>query len=330
MLMSFPPPCSHKLQSLDMSVFGPLKKRTSRAQQNWRRNHPGVDMTIYDIPDIAGEALTDSVTPWNVAAGFVKAGVFPFNRDLFTDQDFAPSPVTDRPLTPAISTAEPPVLPAAVELPLTQVLATPATVPVPPMSDTTALSPIPDTAAIPPTHVSAFGRDGVHEHVTNIRMTDTTYSHPTVEPAHVSSHILEGTADQSIHNEMYTETELPGEIFDVRGDGHCIIHAAILCLQNAGYDITHVDLCSELVSEVITNLAYYDNFSTDDENVVKVICRLIFDKEHNTDTCDLLVSVLSNATGATITIISVPRRNEEICTNRAKARTSGRPLKVHH
>ena len=84
-------------------------------------------------------------------------------------------------------------------------------------------------------------------------------------------------------------------------DGLCIIHAAILCLQNAGYDITHVDLCSALVSEVITNLAYYDNFSTDDE-YVKGICRLIFDKEYNTDTCDLLVSALSNATGATITI----------------------------
>ena len=106
-LMSFPPYCSHTLQPLDLSVFGPLKKRTSRVQQNWMRNHPGVGMTICDIPDIVGEAWTDSVTPRNVAAGLVKAGVFPFNRDLFTDQDFAPSSVTDRPLTPARSTAEP-------------------------------------------------------------------------------------------------------------------------------------------------------------------------------------------------------------------------------
>ncbi len=163
-------------------------------------------MTICDIPDIVGEAWTDSVTPRNVAAGFVKAGVFLFNRDLFTDLDFAPSSVTDRPLTPARSTAEPPVLPAAVELPLTQVLATPATVPVPPMTETTALPPIPDTAAIPPTQASTLGRYGVHEHVTNIRMTDKTDSHPTVEPAHFSSHILKGTADQSIDNDMYSET----------------------------------------------------------------------------------------------------------------------------
>ena len=216
-LMSFPPHCSHKLQPLDLSVFGPLEKRTSRAQQNWTRNHPSVGMTIYDIPDIVGEAWTDSVTPRNVAARFVKAGVFPFNRDLFTDLEFAPSSVADRPLTPARSTAEPPVLPAAAELPLTQVLAMPATVPVPPMPDTTALPPIPDTAAIPRTQPSALRRDGVHEHVTNIRMTDKTDSHPTVEPAHVSSYILEGRADQSIHNEMYTETELPGETFEEMG-----------------------------------------------------------------------------------------------------------------
>ena len=166
------------------------------------------------------------------------------------------------------------------------------------------------------TQASALGRDGVHEHVTNIRMTD---SHPTVEPAHVSSHILEGTADQSIHNEMYTETELTGEIFDVRGDGHYIIHAAILCLQNAGYDITHVDLCSTLVSEVITNLAYYDNFSTDDEDVIKGICRLIFDKEYNTDTCDLLVSALSNATGATITIYQYREETRNVCVGQAQS-----------
>ena len=301
-MMSFPPHCSHKSQPLDLSVFGSLKKRTSRAQQNWLRNHPGASMTIYDIPDIAGEAWTDSVTPRNVTAGFVKAVVFPFNRDLFTDLDFAPSSVTDRPLTLARSTAESPLLPAAVELPRALILATPATVALPPMPDTTALlSPTPDTAAIPPTQASALGRDGVQEHVTHIRVTDKTDSHPTAEPAHVSSHILEGTADQSIRNEMLTEADLPGKIVDVRGDGHCIIHAAILCLQSAGYSITHVDLCSALVSEVITNLAFYDNFSTDDEDV-NGIRRLIFDKEYNTDTCDLLVVALSNATGAKITI----------------------------
>ena len=65
-----------------------------------------------------------------------------------------------------------------------------ATVPLPPMPDTTALPPTPDTAAIPPTQASALGRDGMHGHVTNIRVTDRRDSHPTAEPAPVSNHIL--------------------------------------------------------------------------------------------------------------------------------------------
>ena len=38
----------------------------------------------------------------------------------------------------------------------------------------------------------------MHEHVTNIRVTDRRDSHPTAEPAPVSNHILEGTADQRL------------------------------------------------------------------------------------------------------------------------------------
>ena len=155
---------------------------------------------------------------------------------------------------------------------------------------------------ITPTQASALGGDGVHEHVTTTRITDKTDSRPTVEPAHVSSHSLEGTADQSIPYKMYIKTELPGEIIDVRGDGHCLIHAARLCLHYAGYTTTHGDLCSELENEVKTNQAFYINFSTDDEGVLKGIRRMIFDKEYNTDACDLVVPALSNATGTTITI----------------------------
>ena len=54
-------------------------------------------MTTYDIPHIVREAWTDSLIARNITAGFEKTGVFPFNRDLFTSVDFAPSSVTDRP-----------------------------------------------------------------------------------------------------------------------------------------------------------------------------------------------------------------------------------------
>lgn len=54
-------------------------------------------MTIYDIPSIVRDALPKSVTPANILAGFRCTGIVPYNRDIFTDLDFAPSAVTDRP-----------------------------------------------------------------------------------------------------------------------------------------------------------------------------------------------------------------------------------------
>lgn len=96
-MVSFPPHCSHKLQPLDLSVFGPLKKRTVSALQNWLRNHPGQSMTMYDLPRVVVEAWNNSLVGRNITVGFQKAGIFPFNRDVFSEGDYAPSSVTDRP-----------------------------------------------------------------------------------------------------------------------------------------------------------------------------------------------------------------------------------------
>ena len=96
-LLSFPPHCSHKLQPLDRSVYGPFKKAVNSACDAWMRNHPGKTMSIYDIPSIITIATPVAFTPTNIQAGFRKTGIFPFNRDLFQDIDFAPSFVTDRP-----------------------------------------------------------------------------------------------------------------------------------------------------------------------------------------------------------------------------------------
>ena len=51
-ILSFPPYCSNKLQPLDRSVFGPLKKYVSNAQDAWMRTHPGKTISIYDLPGI--------------------------------------------------------------------------------------------------------------------------------------------------------------------------------------------------------------------------------------------------------------------------------------
>lgn len=69
-VLSFPPHCSHKLQPLDRSVHGHLKKAANTACDNWMRNHPGQTMTIYHIPSIVAISFPLAFTPRNIQAGF--------------------------------------------------------------------------------------------------------------------------------------------------------------------------------------------------------------------------------------------------------------------
>ncbi|GBP09108.1 Jerky protein homolog-like [Eumeta japonica] len=97
-MLSFPPHCTHRLQPLDRSVYGPLKKYINNAMDQWMVNHPGQSMTIYDIPGIIAQAFPLAVSPSNIVTGYKACGICTFNRDIFQDHDFMPSSVTDRPL----------------------------------------------------------------------------------------------------------------------------------------------------------------------------------------------------------------------------------------
>ena len=68
-MLSFPPHCSHKLQPLDRTVYGPFKKYYDSACDNWMFNHPGRTMTIHDIPEIVGHAFPKAMTPTNIQSG---------------------------------------------------------------------------------------------------------------------------------------------------------------------------------------------------------------------------------------------------------------------
>jgi hypothetical protein len=73
-MLSFPPHTSHRLQPLDLSVYGPLKHYVNGAIGAWLKNHPGQTMTFRHIPGIVKEALPSAITPRNIMAGFEKAG----------------------------------------------------------------------------------------------------------------------------------------------------------------------------------------------------------------------------------------------------------------
>ena len=78
--LTLPPHCSHKLQPLDRSVFGPLKKYINTACDNWITNHPGKIMTIYYIPPIIKKTLAAAATCQNIDNGFKACGVVPYDR----------------------------------------------------------------------------------------------------------------------------------------------------------------------------------------------------------------------------------------------------------
>ena len=97
-LLSFRPHCSHKMQPLDRTVFGPFKMHYNVAADAWMRENKGKTMTIYEIPVLVGKAFPRAMTPVNIQSGFRVSGIYPLDRNIFTDDEFLPSDVTDRPL----------------------------------------------------------------------------------------------------------------------------------------------------------------------------------------------------------------------------------------
>ena len=97
-LLTIPPKTSHKLQPLDKTVFGSFKSSYNRAMDNWLRCNPGKKVTIYEIPALINEPQQTSLVPRNILSGFSYTGNWPYNPELFTSADFAPSFVTDQDL----------------------------------------------------------------------------------------------------------------------------------------------------------------------------------------------------------------------------------------
>lgn len=95
-LLTFPPHCTHKLQPMDRTIFGPLKKAINTVCDSWMRSNAGRVMTIYDIPSITKSAFDVAITAKNISAGFSATGTWPVNTHIVEEADLLPSQVTDR------------------------------------------------------------------------------------------------------------------------------------------------------------------------------------------------------------------------------------------
>ncbi|XP_071645795.1 uncharacterized protein [Temnothorax longispinosus] len=97
-VLSFPPHSSHKLQPLDRSVYGPLKKYYNTAADNWLACHPGKTISIYDIPELIKTSLPLATSSENVQSGFRVTGIYPLNENIFPESGFSGAYVTDKPV----------------------------------------------------------------------------------------------------------------------------------------------------------------------------------------------------------------------------------------
>lgn len=94
-VVCLPPHCSHKLQPLDISYMGPLKTAFSKEVESFLKCNPGRVVTLNEISRLFGSAFMKTSNASLGVNGFRKAGIFPLNRFIFNDNDFAPADVTD-------------------------------------------------------------------------------------------------------------------------------------------------------------------------------------------------------------------------------------------
>lgn len=90
-LFVFPPHCSHILQPLDVSCYGPLQLSWNSACHKHLRESGGKVITRYDVCRLACRAYTSTLSSSNIQAAFQKSGVFPFDPSMISPVATAPS-----------------------------------------------------------------------------------------------------------------------------------------------------------------------------------------------------------------------------------------------
>ncbi|XP_030753191.1 uncharacterized protein LOC115880193 [Sitophilus oryzae] len=88
-VITLPPHCTNRLQPLDLTVFGPFKSYLNSEMDIWMTNHPGERITEYDMGPLIGNAFRRAATPNNICSGFKTSDIFPYNPNVFSDDDYA-------------------------------------------------------------------------------------------------------------------------------------------------------------------------------------------------------------------------------------------------
>lgn len=97
-MLTFPPHTSHKLQPLDIGVFGPFKTYCATSFNDWMTMNPGKTITIKQIAQLTKPAFQQAFSQKNITKSFEKPGLWPLNRLAFNDSEFMASYADPMPL----------------------------------------------------------------------------------------------------------------------------------------------------------------------------------------------------------------------------------------
>lgn len=90
-MVTLPPHTSHKLQPLDVAFFKPLQTYYVQEQEKWLRTNPEMRITQFQIAGLFNQAYLRAAVAGTASKGFERAGIWPCNRHVFDDADFAAS-----------------------------------------------------------------------------------------------------------------------------------------------------------------------------------------------------------------------------------------------
>ncbi|XP_046684926.1 MFS-type transporter clz9-like [Homalodisca vitripennis] len=90
-LLQLPGHTTHRLQPLDVAIFRPMQTYFIQGQESFLRQYKGEKIQQTQIPQLLKEAYGRAATVGNAVSAFQHSGIWPVNRHVFKDSDFAPA-----------------------------------------------------------------------------------------------------------------------------------------------------------------------------------------------------------------------------------------------
>lgn len=91
LMLSIPPHTSHKLQPLNVGVYGPFKTYFEQEIYTFQKQYPGRIINELDISRLFSPAFLKAAAPMNAINAFRATGIWPFNKFVFDEEIYVTS-----------------------------------------------------------------------------------------------------------------------------------------------------------------------------------------------------------------------------------------------